>query len=77
MEEQLPRYSRGKPQKTWKREVSAVMLLVLLGLTCLWVFFENSLAGEAVEVLATPIFLFAAGAFGLDSVSKQINIRNK
>ena len=53
------------------------MLLVLLGLTCLWVFFENSLAGEAVEVLATPIFLFAAGAFGLDSVSKQINIRNK
>jgi hypothetical protein len=77
MEEQLPRYSRGRPQKTWKREVSAVIASSASWVDMLVGVFENSLAGEAVEVLATPIFLFAAGAFGLDSVSKQINIRNK
>jgi|13_taG_2_1085334.scaffolds.fasta_scaffold43008_1 hypothetical protein len=66
-----------KKQKTLKREVAALLLVVLLLLICLWVFFGNSLAGEAVKVLNLPIFTFAGAAFGLDSVVKQWNISNK
>jgi hypothetical protein len=63
--------------KTYKREVASLLLTVLLSLICLWVFFGNSLAGEAVKVLNLPIFTFAGAAFGMDSVVKQWNISNK
>jgi len=66
-----------KKPKTYKREVATLLLLSLASLTCLWVFYGNEMAGEAVKVLNLPIFAFAGAAFGLDSVVKQWNISSR
>lgn len=55
----------SETKKTYKREVAVVMLL---GLGYL-VFKENT---EMVNALVWPIMGFAAGAFGLDAVTKQL-----
>ena len=61
--------SEDSTHKTYKRETASVMLLALLG------FFLGGLESpESLEIakyLSTPIFLFAAGAFGMDSYQKQ------
>lgn len=46
------------------------MLLYLLGLF-LWGVFEPR-ADQAARFLTLPIFTFAAGAFGLDALAKQL-----
>jgi hypothetical protein len=56
--------------KTYKRETAVAILLVLLCFFILGVWIER--AFEVATFLTTPSFLFAGGAFGLDSVSKQI-----
>tara|TARA_R110000744_G_C19333344_1_gene558796 strand:- start:480 stop:659 length:180 start_codon:yes stop_codon:yes gene_type:complete len=57
-------------QKTYKRELSLVML-GLLGV--LFVLGMSSVeAMQAAEFLTTPIFLFATGAFGIDAYAKQV-----
>ncbi len=57
-------------QKTYKREV-AIGMLVFLG-----IFFIASLfyteAAQVAEYLTTPVFMFAAAAFGVDAYSKQV-----
>jgi hypothetical protein len=53
-----------KPQKTYKREVAALMLL---GLGALVYFGDVAM----VEIMVWPIVGFAAAAFGLDAVAKQ------
>jgi hypothetical protein len=63
--------------KTYKREVAALLLLVLLTLVVLWVGFSMPLAGEAVKELVIPVLTFVGAAFGLDSVVKQWNVSNK
>lgn len=58
--------------KTYKRETAWALLAALLGL-CLFDIFKGG--GTAAQtwgdLLSTPIFLFAGGAFGLDVVAKQ------
>tara|TARA_R110000796_G_scaffold41118_3_gene101494 strand:+ start:1210 stop:1410 length:201 start_codon:yes stop_codon:yes gene_type:complete len=56
--------------KTYKRETAALLLLFWCGMTTWGVWQEN--AREAAEFMATFVFLFAAGAFGLDAWSKQL-----
>lgn len=57
-------------QKTYKRELALVML-VLLGV--LFVLGMSSVeAMQAAEFLTTPIFLFATAAFGVDAYAKQV-----
>ncbi len=59
--------------KTWKRE-TAIGLFVGLFAFAGWGAAGNESAIEVVSVLALPVILFGMGAFGLDAVSKQINI---
>ncbi len=57
-------------RKTMKREAASVMLLYL-GAMFVWGVFDEG-ARAIAEYLATFVFLFAAGAFGMDAYSKQI-----
>jgi len=58
--------------KTLKRETAIALLFFLL---CLAVYDVLSGGGtpakEWADLLTTPIFMFAAGAFGLDALFKQ------
>jgi len=51
--------------KTFKRELSLMMLAFLGGLA----FWGNT---QMVELFITPIFAFVTIAFGLDAYAKQI-----
>ena len=57
-------------QKTYKRETAVAMLIVM------FIFFyyglDHDRAYETAKYLSTPVFLFAAGAFGLDAWAKQL-----
>lgn len=57
-------------RKTMKRETASLMLTYLGGMF-IWGVFDPSARGIA-EFLMPPVFLFAAGAFGMDAYSKQI-----
>ena len=57
-------------EKTYKREIAVALLAYLLGFF-LWGVFEPE-AGEAARFLTLPVFTFAAGAFGLDALAKQL-----
>ena len=51
--------------KTWKREVAFLLLC--------WIVYLSLFGTLAVfEVAIWPVFFFAAGAFGLDEYSKNI-----
>lgn len=59
-------------RKTWKREV-ALGLLAYCGALGVYVAATGSPSGLAVLQLWLPSsFLFAAGAFGLDALAKQL-----
>lgn len=60
------RQDNNKP-KTYKREVGLILLIYIMVLG--W-------AGDfrVLEVLAWPFVVFALGAFGIDSYTKQMNI---
>ena len=60
-------------QKTFKRETAGVLLLALAALGGWSV--SNPDALPVFEASVLPVILFAMGAFGLDTVAKQINIR--
>jgi len=56
--------------KTYKREVAGAMLVFLAVLHVAAIFYGDAL--QTAEYLTTPIFLFAATAFGVDAYSKQV-----
>ena len=58
------------PHKTFKRELSVVML-AFLGVIFVWGI-GNPQAAEAARFLTLPVFTFAGGAFGLDAWAKQM-----
>lgn len=55
----------------YKRITAAVLLAFWAGLTVYGVYDPSSPSGAAGEFASAPIFLFAAGAFGLDAVMKK------
>ncbi len=57
-------------EKTYKREVASVML-AFLGMMYVWGVYTPA-ALQVAELITTPIFLFVAGAFGMDAYSKQV-----
>lgn len=61
--------------KTFKREVSYVLIGLLIALSLFAMLAEDpdlvSARADVVEMLAYPILLFAATAFGMDWVTKQ------
>lgn len=59
--------------KTFKRETAWALLVVLAALGY-WST-VNPNAVPVFEAAVLPIILFAMGAFGLDAVAKQINVR--
>ena len=59
--------------KTWKRETAVGLFLGLFAFAG-WGAAGNDSAIEVVKVLSLPVILFGMGAFGLDAVSKQIQI---
>lgn len=59
--------------KTYKRETAVAMLLFLAGLF-LWGV-QSGEAMRAAEFLTLPIFAFAGGAFTLDAVAKQFEVK--
>lgn len=61
--------------KTYKRETAWALLAALGG-----AFVYGHGAGqdaviESAKFMATPVFLFAAGAFGMDALAKQFGGR--
>ena len=60
-----------KKVKTYKREVAVCCLLYSAGLGVSAVLWESEAALSALAVFAPSSFLFAAGAFGIDSYMKQ------
>ncbi len=57
-------------EKTYKREVASIMLAFLAIMYVWGVYNPSSL--QVAEYLTTPVFLFVAGAFGMDAYSKQV-----
>lgn len=57
--------------KTYKREVSVAMLVVLYGF-CVAAAAGNGQALEVVKILSVPSFLAVSAAFGLHAVAKQL-----
>lgn len=58
------------PVKTYKRETASLMLTILFGMF-VWGVSEPT-AGEYAKFLTPFVFVFAAGAWGLDAWSKQL-----
>ena len=58
-----------EPQKTYKRETAAAMLLYYFVMLTLGIRYPE--AGAAAEAVKIPAFTFAAGAFALDVGAKQ------
>jgi hypothetical protein len=56
-------------QKTYKREVGALLLAALFGFFTWGVFVAE--AKQIAEFLTLPVFTFAGGAFAIDAVFKQ------
>jgi len=56
--------------KTYKREVSMALLayVMALGVASVW----SAGAFEVLKLFIPPVFLFAAGAFGMDAYAKQV-----
>lgn len=57
-------------QKTYKRELASAMLVFLGALFCSGLYYQEAM--QAAEFLTTPVFLFSAAAFGIDSYAKQV-----
>lgn len=57
----------NKRKKTWKREIAVALFF--------WVGYLSHDIGnlEMVKVLVWPVAIFGAGAYGLDSASKQLH----
>lgn len=62
-------------RKTYKRELSTALLAFVCWLAIAAVWGPSEPAMEALRIMIAPVFLFAAGAFGLDEMSK--NMRSK
>lgn len=60
-----------KREKTYKREVAVCCLLYCAWLGISAVTMESEAALAALAVFVPSSFLFAAGAFGIDSYMKQ------
>ncbi len=58
--------------KTYKRETSWAMLTAVFSLFGYGMYDPDSTAFATAEALKLPVFAFAAGAFGLDAVAKQL-----
>ncbi len=64
--------------KTWKREVAIALLAYLIVLSVFDILSaEETRAFAWAELFSTPIFLFVAGAFGLDAAVKQGGVRRR
>lgn len=59
-------------QKTYKREVAAVMLLFLAALVVAGIIWPDTIAWEAAKFFTLPIFTFAGASFGADFYAKQV-----
>jgi hypothetical protein len=57
------------PEKTYKRETGAILILFWMGLVVWGVY--NPEALQAAEFAILPVFTFASGAFAMDAVFKQ------
>jgi uncharacterized RDD family membrane protein YckC len=62
---------RSRGQKTYKREVAIGCLLYCAWLGVAAVIWDSAPALAAMNVFVPSSFLFAAGAFGIDSYMKQ------
>ncbi|UWR30965.1 hypothetical protein K3758_05400 [Sulfitobacter sp. W002] len=58
--------------KTYKRELATALLAFVCGLAVAAVGGPSVPAMEALRIMIAPVFLFAAGAFGLDEMSKNM-----
>lgn len=58
-------------EKTYKREVSLLMLLFLGALFVVDIVVPTLEAGDTARFLTLPIFTFAGAAFGIDAYFKQ------
>lgn len=58
--------------KTYKRETALAMLAGVALLCVTGLYAGDDMALEWAKLLVPPVFLFAAGAFGLDAVAKQL-----
>ncbi|AUQ64452.1 hypothetical protein [Phaeobacter inhibens] len=61
--------------KTYKRETAWALMGCLVGAFIYGHGSEHAAVVESAKFMATPVFLFAAGAFGLDAIAKQIVTR--
>lgn len=57
-------------EKTYKRELAALMLLFLALCFVASLWLPEAL--QIAEYLTTPIFLFTGAAFGMDAYAKQV-----
>lgn len=69
--------------KTYKREIASVSMAlhwVLVGVVCWFAYEDNPQLDSLIDLtvgLALWVYGFAAGAFGLDSLAKQVMARDK
>ena len=61
--------------KTYKREVALSLFAALAGGFLYGHATGDASVVESAKFMATPVFLFAAGAFGLDAFAKQFGGR--
>lgn len=58
-------------RKTWKRELAVVMLAYVAGLVAFTAWHgDDQIRMRLVEILFSPVMLFAALAFGMDWAAK-------
>lgn len=58
--------------KTYKREVASLCLFSCFAIAVTGFWYQPEYAAEVLRILVPASFLFAMGAFGLDSVAKQL-----
>ncbi|MDC0657035.1 hypothetical protein N6L27_03395 [Leisingera sp. SS27] len=61
--------------KTYKRETAWALLAALAGAFAYGHGAGQEAVVDSAKFMATPVFLFAAGAFGLDAIAKQFGVR--
>jgi len=63
---------KTKERKTYKREFAGILVVIWLGLVGVFLWTEADKYWTVATTIMPYVFVIAGGAFGLDSLAKQV-----